>query len=129
MSIKVKFNDPDAVLDRLGLKPGGDAHKYFMTRAAAYMRPYLPYRANGSVVDALLQGMDYRGARFVLKGPHQAYLYYGKVMAGKPKKATDKDLKYTKNPHALAGPFYDKRMMQDKGQQLAQEITDYMRKK
>lgn len=129
MSVTVKFSDPDKIITRLGLKPGGDTHKYFMDRAAARMKKYLPHRRNGSVDDALSQGRDYAKGQFVLKGPHQRYLYFGKVMAGNPKEPTDKDLVYTKSPHPLAGPFYDKRMMAAEGKELAKEITAYQRRK
>lgn len=129
MSIRVKFQDPDAVLNRLGMKPGGNTHKFFMRRAADRMKKYLPYRDKGSVKDALEQGMDTQNAQFILRGPHHAYLYFGKAMAGKPRKPTSKDLVYTKSPNAQAGPFYDKRMMQNEGKALAAEITEHQRRK
>lgn len=128
MSQNIKPVDVNKVVDRLGLKPGGKTHKYFMTRAAFFMTDFLPYRDKGSVVDALRQGIDYANGQFRLKGPHQKYLFYGKAMAGKPKRPIDKDLVYTKSPHPKAGPHYEKAMMQEYGEQLGQEVTDFARR-
>lgn len=128
MSVTVKFSDPKRIIARLGIKPGGDAHQYFMDRAAARMKRYLPWRDKGSVYDAQQQGIDYTKGRFVYRLPYAAYLYYGKVMAGKPKEPIDKNLVYTKHPNALAGPKWDVRMMENEGDQLAEEVTEFLQK-
>ena len=149
MSHKVTFSDPNKVISRLGLKPGQNAHKFFMRRGADRMAKYVPYRQNGSIEDALLQGIDYQRARYVLRGPHQRYQYYGKLMVdpktgkgafhdpisgrfwsrpGVAKVLTSKNLQYTKTPHPKAGPRYDVRMMEAEGDQLAAEVSAFIKK-
>ena len=62
-----------------------------------------------------------------VKGPQMKYLFYGKVMAGKPKRAIDKDLIYTKTYHPLAGPHWDTRLKQDKMEVLENELFSYIK--
>lgn len=127
MAVTVKL-DAGKVGNRLGLRPGGKTHRFFMDRTAMYMRDYLPRRRNGSVVDALMQGKDYNGGRFVIRGPHIKYLFYGKAMAGNPKKPTEKDLVYTKSPHPKAGPFWDRQVQQNDIKKIGREVTDFCRR-
>lgn len=129
MSVKVQFSAPDKILSRLGMRPGGDNHRFFMRRAADRMKRYLPYRDKGRMVDKQTQGIRYDLGEFHYAGPEAAYLYFGKAMAGKPKKPIDKNLVYTKSPNANAGPFWDRAMMQNEGKALADETTEYMRRK
>ena len=126
MSTTVKFSDPDKIITRLGLKPGGDTHKYFMKRAADRMKDYLPFRDKGSVVDAQTQGIDFGKGQFVYNLPYARYLYLGKVVAGTPRRETDKDLVYTKQPHPKAGPYWDRRMMANEGRALGREVTKHL---
>ena len=126
MSASVKFDSAEKIIVRLGLRPGGDIHKYFMLRAAARMQPYLPARSEiGSVINAQKQGIDLEKGKIIYRLPYAKYLFYGKVMAGTPRKATSKDLVYTKSPHPKAGPFWNKRMMENEESDLAKEVTAY----
>ena len=128
MSYTIKVVVAGNVVKRLGLLPGGKVHNYFMDRATLHMLPFLPKRDFGSVAARLQDGKEHNNARWVMKGPHTRYLYMGKVMAGNPKKATDKDLVYTKTVNAQAGPFWDRRMMQSKGKQLTREVQNFLDK-
>ena len=60
-------------------------------------------------------------------GPYARVQYYGKVMEGAPpKKATDRDLVYTKTQNPLAGPRWDKRMMQAEGAALLHDVQEFV---
>lgn len=62
--------------------------------------PYVPM-----LTGSLSQRSHLEGDQIVYPGPYARYLYYGKAMEGPrygPKKATDKDLVYTKQAHPNA---------------------------
>lgn len=125
-SLVVKV-DAKKTAKRLGLLPGGKTHRFFMDRAEFYMKQYLPARKNLSVVDAMIQGKEYNNARWVIRGLYMKYLFYGKAMAGKPKKPTGKHLVYTKSPHPKAGPFWDRQVQQNDIKKIGKEVTAFAR--
>lgn len=126
-SIVVKL-DAKKVANRIGLLPGGKVHRYAMDRIAFHMKQYLAAKEYMSLVDAMQQGMEYENARIVFNLKYAAYLYYGKVMAGNPRKPTGVDLRYTKSPHPKAGPFWDKQVMQNDMPKIAKEVAEYIKK-
>ena len=47
-------------------------------------------------------------------------------MVGKPKKAIDKDLRYTTTINRQAGPFWDRRLVQHEHEQMEKELLSYL---
>lgn len=121
--------NPNKVIKRLGLHPGGKGQQYYQERIMHYMEPYLPRRERGSVVDSMKQGNEPQNARITMRGNHIRYLYFGKAMAGKPKKPIDKDLAYTKSPHPKAGPFWAKQVEQNDMDKIGQEMTSWVKER
>lgn len=124
--VDVKINRPSTIIDRLGIAPGGKTFIFFMTEIERHMNKYLPYRDNGSVVDAMNIGRDTTKGQWVFNLPYAKYLYYGKAMAGKPKKPIDKNLVYTKDVHPQAGPFWDKSIMTNDIKKIAKSVEKFM---
>lgn len=89
-----------------------------MVRARERMIPYMPYRNYGSFVDAIEQGTDLQNAVFNIRLPYARKLYYGVAASGK-------EINYTKRPHPMAGPYWDRRMMQNEQTLLVNEIQAY----
>lgn len=123
--MNIHFNpiSPQKSEKQLGLGPGGSTQKKWTRIVQAHMMKYLPYRAVGSVEAAVNMGATEDGTAIIVRGDYMRYLYEGKVMAGKPKRATSKDLNYTKSKNALAGPFWDRRLKQNEIQVMVAEIT------
>ena len=123
--MNIHFNpiSPQKSEKQLGLGPGGSTQKKWTRIVQAHMMKYLPYRAVGSVEAAVNMGATEDGTAIIVRGDYMRYLYEGKVMAGKPKRATSKDLHYTKSKNALAGPFWDRRLKQNEMQAMVAEIT------
>lgn len=69
--------------------------------------PYVPLLTSMLVKSGIL-GTDIGSGEVAWIAPYAKYQYYGKVMAGNPKKATDKDLKY--HGGGLRGSFWFERM-------------------
>lgn len=123
--MNIHFNpiSPQKSEKQLGLGPGGSTQKKWTRIVQAHMMKYLPYRAVGSVEAAVNMGATGDGTAIIVRGDYMRYLYEGKAMAGKPKRATSKNLRYTRSKNALAGPFWDRRLKQNEMQAMVAEIT------
>lgn len=111
------------LIRQLGLGPGGRVQQKWTRLVQARIQKYLPYRSVGSVGAAVNMGASNDFTSIEVRGDYMRYLYMGKVMAGKPKRAINKDLKYTKDINALAGPFWDRRLIQNEMPIMIAEIT------
>ena len=91
------------------------------------MKKYMPARDKQEPEKQLvIGGASHKNGVVTVKGPQMQYLYYGKVMKGKPKKATQKDLNYTTTINRLAGPFWDRRLLQNERGQMEKELINYL---
>lgn len=105
----------------LGLEEGGRAQQHLVKNVARRITKYVPKRTYSSIENAIAQGQEPANGRIVIRGPHIKYLYFGKVMAGTPRRATAKDLKYTTVYNRLAGPFWAERLMEAEGSQIIED--------
>lgn len=123
MNINFQPVSSHKLIRQLGLGPGGRTQQKWTRIVQAHMMKYLPYRAVGSVEAAVNMGASNDFTSIVVRGDYMRYLYEGKVMVGKPKRAINKNLKYTKTKNALAGPFWDRRLKQNEIAVMVAEIT------
>lgn len=105
----------------LGLEEGGRAQQHLVKNVARRITKYVPKRTYSSIENAIAQGQEPANGRIVIRGPQVKYLYFGKVMAGTPRRATAKDLKYTTVYNRLAGPFWAERLMGAEGSQIIED--------
>lgn len=129
--IKAAFTkiEKQKLLKSLGLEEMGKVQRHWINDIVIpKMTPYLPKRDAGQPEKALKMGGAAAEKGIVkVKGPQMKYLFYGKVMAGKPKKPIDKDLVYTTTYNELAGPFWDKRLKEDKMEEMEEELFSYIK--
>lgn len=126
MDAKLTGLDAKKILKRYGLDPGGRAQKEWTSMVQSRIGKYLPVRNYRSIINAVDQGTTDQSRKIVVEEDYSRYLYYGKAMAGKPKKATSKDLVYTKNPNAQAGPYWDRRLVQNEIQEMERDMKQYL---
>lgn len=120
--VKLEMPGLAEVLGKRNMEPGGRAQQFLTTECAKQMVPYMP-KLTGTLIAVAETGVQAAEGRIVVNAPQARYLYFGKIMVGRaPKKVTDKDLNYTTQHNALAGPFWDKRMWEDKGSQILKGI-------
>lgn len=129
MKITVTKINPNKLAKRLGVSPGGKVQEFHTSNVARRIKKYLPYRNYGSVQKALDIGVNLKTGEIKVNLPYAKYLFYGKVMAGKPKRPTGKNLRYTAFPNTLAGPFWDRRLKQNEMKQITSEANMYIRSK
>lgn len=125
--VKVNMKPVSRVLEAHGLGKSGDVQMFVTSCIDRRITKYMPYRASAlstkkkSIVSPTKIRID---------GPYATYQYYGKVMVGtQPKRVTDKDLRYDRSKHPLAGPFWDRRLMAAEGELIAQEVQEYVRRR
>lgn len=112
------------------------AEKYMAARFKAYCDPYVPLapKAGGTLKNTAFVGANY--VRYL--GPYARFQYHGFVMVGvmthspwarrgEPKRVTGKRLTYSGG--GQRGPDWDKRMLAQRGDELRQDVANYLKAK
>ena len=122
--IRVNMKPVNTILSRLGVDRNGDVQRFVTNTVNRRITRYMPYRS-GALATKLKHIKS--STEIEVLGPYARYQYYGKAMTGPvPRTVMDRDLIYDKTKHPLAGPFWDRRMMQAEGEQIASEVQDYV---
>ena len=144
MIVRITIPDAESVAAQLGVNAQGSAQLFHTQNVLRHMLPYMPMETG--MFATKLTAVTSR-TTITAHGPYARYLYYGNRMVnsktGKgpayipgvgyrwPKGATlvptSQPLNYTKTFHPLAGPFWDRRMIDAEGDVIAQELRDYVR--
>lgn len=119
MRIKVSANIlPDReIIDHLGLGQKGNVQQFLTDRVLFRMRRYMPWRTGHTAQSLTVASSP---TSITVNAPYAQYLYNGVSKTGNP-------LNYTKTENPLAGPFWDRTLVQNEGAAIAQEVTDYVR--
>ena len=125
MKIGVQYFVPRDLRNKLAGKDAQDL--WVKTIVAPRMKKYMPARDKQEPEKQLTIGANsHRNGIVTVKGPQMRYLFYGKVMAGKPKRPTKKDLVYTKNINSLAGPHWGRRLTQNELPAMCEKMKRYL---
>ena len=91
------------------------------------MKKYMPARDKQEPEkQRTIAGSTHKDGIVTIKGPQMRYLYEGKVMVGKPRRAIDVDLKYTTTINRQAGPFWDRRLIQNEMDAMEAEMKHFI---
>ena len=123
MSVEIKLNPPEQIINRLGMDEGGRVQRFFTSEVARLCDPYVPMdtgvlKRNKEVADTYVHYVS----------PYAAKQYYtneGKEMKRGGK--VSRGIYETRKFNGLRGKYWDKRMMADKGDQLVQSVENYAR--
>lgn len=121
MKIKTDIR-PEAILRARGL--GGDprAGKRLASTVKRLCDPYVPMR-QGILKNTAQIAAD--GSNILYPQPYAHYQYHGEAMAGRaPKRYTGTPLEHHGGP--MRGPAWDKRMMADRGDEVAADLAKYV---
>ena len=122
--VRVKMKPVNTILTRMGVKPDGDVQMLVTNTVNRRITRYMPFRS-GALATKLKHIKS--ATEIEVLGPYARYQYYGKVMEGPaPKAVTDRDLKYDKTKNPLAGPFWDRHLMNNEGAQIAADVRRYV---
>lgn len=119
MQVKVgkKLSPPKSVMRQLGVDDQGAVQQFATDRILFHMRPFMPW-LTGLTATSLTQASS--PTSITVNAPYALRLYCGVSASGTP-------LNYTKTVNPLAGPYWDRTMMQHRGKQIAEEIASYAR--
>lgn len=131
MSIKVEIYSPGQTVKRIFNK---DVMKYAHTRLHAYCSPYVPMDSG-----TLDQKVNITEEYVHYKSPYAHFQWAGKVFVddrgsayakrSTSKHPTSRKLKYSTDKHPLATSHWEQAMAVAKGEQLASDIEDYIKRK
>lgn len=138
MKVKVKVDiNPAQILESRGLGASRAAQRYLASEVKRFCDPYVPF-AQGTLKNSAIIAGD--GSTITYPGPYAHYQYEGKAMGPNipiiqggqltgffsrgPKRYTGADLQYHGAP--MRGPQWDKRMLADKSEELAQSLANYV---
>ena len=117
------------LLKEKGLAVTGDVQRFHTANVLRRIIKYMPYRTGATIKLTQAQTVISK-PEIVTDVPYGKYLYYGKVMVGAPpKRATDRDLRYTKTKNPLAGPFWDLALTAAEGAAMVGALQRYIRMK
>ena len=127
LQIDIQLPQLQTLVRDLGLAPGGPVQQDLVLNVARRITKYVPKRTYSSVEHAIAQGAEPHNGRIVIRGPHIKYLYFGKVMAGTPRRATAKELKYTTVYNRRAGPRWMERLLAAEYDQIIADAENFIR--
>ena len=119
---KVIMKPTSVIKARLGLNPGGKAHKFFTQTCAIHMDKYTPFRT-GTLATTVINGgkttANVKTDKIIYAQKYAIYVYKG-TRNGKP-------MNYRVDKHPLAGPYWDKRMWSAEKNKVIKEVQDYIK--
>lgn len=144
--IRVEMKPVSTILTRLGVDKNGDVQKFLTMTVNRRITRYMSFRTG-----AMSTKLKYVKSLTEIEvlAPYARYQYYGKVMVnaatgkgpafipgvgyryrkGTILKAINRGLQYGTTKNALAGPYWDRRMMAAESAQIAAEVQAYARRK
>lgn len=127
--VTVNMKPVNQILKEKGLTAGGDVQRFHTNNVLRRIVKYMPYRS-GATIELTQAQTDINKPEIVTDTPYARYLYYGKVMVGRPpKQVTDRDLKYTRTKNPLAGPFWDRRLKAAEMPAMQADLQRYVNRK
>jgi len=126
MNFKVNINSA-TILSRRRLGGSTAARKYLASTVARLCDPYVPMSAGSGAHMKNQKEINESDGTTELRypGPHAHYQYKGEVMAGRaPKHYTGKAIQYHDAP--MRGKEWDKRMMADRGDEVVDDLADFV---
>ncbi len=143
--VSKRFKPPEQVMRDLGVDERGRVQQFATDRILFHMRKFMPWR-EGKLAPSLTQATS--PTTITVNAPYARYLYEGQAMRapgnqgpfpvgngefryrkGAHPVPTGKPLNYTKTTNPLAGPHWDRTLMQYEGAAIAEEVEMYARSK
>ena len=134
-TINLNINSNSQIIKEHGLDDNGLVTQFLRNEVDRLSRPYMPKKTG-----SLENSTTYPKANVIkYNAPYSHYVYKGKMMVakngsawaklGETKHYNGKSLKYSKAVNPKAGAEWDKRMLNDKKQELIQNVENYIRGK
>lgn len=148
--VDARIGPPERLMRGLGVDTTGRVQSFLTARVLHHMRRYMPWRS-GETASALTTQQG--PAMIVVNAPYARFLYHGMRMRdpngggpfpvrdangefrgefryrrGAHPVATAVPLDYTHATNPLAGPYWDRTLVQREGARISQEVAEYVRR-
>jgi len=143
--VTVSMSPVKVIMKKCGVTDGGAVQRFHTNNVARRIIKYMPYRSGTLATKSVRQN----NTEIVVNAPYARYQYFGKVMVdsitgkgpayipnvgfrfrrGATLKATDRDLEHDDTFHALAGPFWDRRLVASERKVMQEELQDYIKRR
>lgn len=135
----LRMNRIGQILKDKGLSANGSVQAFHTNNVLRRIVKYMP-KLTGATIKITIAQTDINKPRIITDMPYAKFLFYGKVMVGvdsgsawaranEPKRATSKDLNYTKTKNRLAGPHWDRALSAAEGPALAADLQRYINRR
>lgn len=118
--IKIEWKPLQQILKSIGVDKNGKIQRFVTSESLRRIQKYMPYRT-GRTIQLMIIQTNISKPELVLDVPYGKPIYYGISKSGKT-------LNYIKTKNRLAGPFWDRRMMQREGDSISRAATIYARR-
>lgn len=119
VTVDKRFNPPSEIMRGLGVDRRGRVQQFATDRVCFRMRRYMPW-LTGLTATSLTQVTS--PTAITVNAPYARRLYEGVAPSGAP-------LNYTRATNPMAGPHWDRTLMQFEGAAIAGEIEAYARRR
>lgn len=119
-TVTIQLNSTEEILKARNLETGGKAQQFFCNEVWKMSDPYTPMdtstlKSNVSVASD--------GSSITYNSPYARRMWEGKVMAGNPLEATDKEINFQGAP--MRGKEWTTRMYADRGKEIEKSVADF----
>lgn len=118
MRVDIDLPSFPQITKKMGIGPTGRVQLYLTNEIRRRMTRYMPYRTGTTATKLTFVDTP---TTIVVNAPYARKLYYGVSDQGKP-------LNYTKTFNKLAGPFWDRTMMDHERAAISSAVMEYIRR-
>jgi len=118
-TVTINLNNTEQILKARNLETGGKAQQFFTSEVKRLSDGYTPMDTGTLKSNATLTADS-----ITYNSPYARRMWEGKVMAGNPLEATDKDIKFQGSP--MRGMKWTLRMYADRGKEIEKSVADFV---
>lgn len=120
-TVTINLNSTEQILEARKLNTGGKGQQFFCNEVYKLSDPYTPLdtstlKSNVSIASD--------GSSITYNSPYARRMWEGKVMAGNPLEATDKEINFQGAP--MRGKEWTNRMWADRGDEIIKATADFV---
>lgn len=118
-TVKLEMDDTQKILLKRHLNENGLAQLFMTSEIKRLSDPYVPMQSGTLKNTAVVEPNKLTYTQIYSK-----YHWYGKVMAGNPRRPTSKNMRYNGAP--MRGPKWTLRMWSDRGNEVVQSVARFV---
>lgn len=119
----VRLNSLDKIKKKIGIDYNGKVQKFFTNTCAKHMDPFVPFDTGTLAETVVINGQPIGPGvgtnTITYQQPYAEYVYYGISKSGK-------ELNYHTDKHPEAGPYWDRRMVSAKMNDIVKEVQEFI---